>query len=179
MIGGPQGGIILGKAALDRGGPQEPAGPDRPRGQADAGRAGGHAGAVSRRGPGAWRGADAADAPPRVWPTSRPRPSGSPRRFAAAAPGGATAAVVEGFSQMGSGSLPGQDLPTRLVAVPAGGWRRARSPAACGGTPAGLRPRAPGPSAGRSPHAARTARKPSWLPRSAAALHEERTDRSC
>ena len=30
---------------------------------------------------------------------------------------GAKAAVVEGFSQMGSGSLPGQDLPTRLVAV--------------------------------------------------------------
>jgi L-seryl-tRNA(Ser) seleniumtransferase len=27
--------------------------------------------------------------------------------------------VVEGFSQMGSGSLPGQDLPTRLVAVEA------------------------------------------------------------
>ena len=25
--------------------------------------------------------------------------------------------VVDGFSQMGSGSLPGQDLPTRLVAV--------------------------------------------------------------
>ena len=33
---------------------------------------------------------------------------------------GAKAAVVEGFSQMGSGSLPGQDLPTRLVAVQAG-----------------------------------------------------------
>ncbi len=33
---------------------------------------------------------------------------------------GATVAVVEGFSQMGSGSLPGQDLPTRLVAVQAG-----------------------------------------------------------
>ena len=31
----------------------------------------------------------------------------------------AKAAVVEGFSQMGSGSLPGQDLPTRLVAVQA------------------------------------------------------------
>ena len=31
MIGGPQGGIILGKRGLDRGGPQEPAGPDRPR----------------------------------------------------------------------------------------------------------------------------------------------------
>lgn len=30
---------------------------------------------------------------------------------------GATVAVVDGFSQMGSGSLPGQDLPTRLVAV--------------------------------------------------------------
>jgi L-seryl-tRNA(Ser) seleniumtransferase len=30
---------------------------------------------------------------------------------------GVQAAVVEGFSQMGSGSLPGQDLPTRLVAV--------------------------------------------------------------
>jgi L-seryl-tRNA(Ser) seleniumtransferase len=29
----------------------------------------------------------------------------------------AMAEVVEGFSQMGSGSLPGQDLPTRLVAV--------------------------------------------------------------
>jgi L-seryl-tRNA(Ser) seleniumtransferase len=36
----------------------------------------------------------------------------------AAAPG-ATVAVVEGFSQMGSGSLPGQDVPTRLVAVAA------------------------------------------------------------
>ena len=32
---------------------------------------------------------------------------------------GAEVAVVEGFSQMGSGSLPGQDLPTRLVAVQA------------------------------------------------------------
>ena len=32
---------------------------------------------------------------------------------------GAKVAVVEGFSQMGSGSLPGQDLPTRLVAVQA------------------------------------------------------------
>ena len=32
---------------------------------------------------------------------------------------GAKAEVVEGFSQMGSGSLPGQDLPTRLVAVQA------------------------------------------------------------
>lgn len=37
---------------------------------------------------------------------------------AASAPG-AKAAVVDGFSQMGSGSLPGQDLPTRLVAVEA------------------------------------------------------------
>jgi L-seryl-tRNA(Ser) seleniumtransferase len=26
-------------------------------------------------------------------------------------------AVIDGFSQMGSGSLPGQDLPTRLAAV--------------------------------------------------------------
>jgi L-seryl-tRNA(Ser) seleniumtransferase len=34
----------------------------------------------------------------------------------ASAPG-ATAEVVDGFSQMGSGSLPGQDVPTRLVAV--------------------------------------------------------------
>ncbi len=33
---------------------------------------------------------------------------------------GASVAVVDGFSQMGSGSLPGQDLPTRLVAVQAG-----------------------------------------------------------
>jgi L-seryl-tRNA(Ser) seleniumtransferase len=32
---------------------------------------------------------------------------------------GAKAEVVEGFSQMGSGSLPGQDVPTRLVAVKA------------------------------------------------------------
>ena len=31
----------------------------------------------------------------------------------------AKAAVIEGFSQMGSGSLPGQDLPTRLMAVQA------------------------------------------------------------
>ena len=31
----------------------------------------------------------------------------------------AKAEVVEGFSQMGSGSLPGQDLPTRLVAIQA------------------------------------------------------------
>ena len=30
---------------------------------------------------------------------------------------GASAAVIDGFSQMGSGSLPGQDLPTRLVAI--------------------------------------------------------------
>jgi L-seryl-tRNA(Ser) seleniumtransferase len=29
--------------------------------------------------------------------------------------------VIDGFSQMGSGSLPGQQLPTRLVAVRAGG----------------------------------------------------------
>ena len=34
---------------------------------------------------------------------------------------GATATVIEGFSQMGSGSLPGQDLPTHLVAVQAEG----------------------------------------------------------
>ncbi len=40
--------------------------------------------------------------------------------IAAAAPG-ATAAVVEGASQMGSGSLPAQDLPTRLVAVQSAG----------------------------------------------------------
>jgi len=32
---------------------------------------------------------------------------------------GVNVAVVDGFSQMGSGSLPGQDLPTRLVAVQA------------------------------------------------------------
>ena len=32
---------------------------------------------------------------------------------------GAKVAVVPGFSQMGSGSLPGQDLPTHLVAVAA------------------------------------------------------------
>jgi L-seryl-tRNA(Ser) seleniumtransferase len=32
---------------------------------------------------------------------------------------GAKATVVKGFSQMGSGSLPGQNLPTRLVAVEA------------------------------------------------------------
>jgi L-seryl-tRNA(Ser) seleniumtransferase len=30
---------------------------------------------------------------------------------------GATVSAIDGFSQMGSGSLPGQDLPTRLVAV--------------------------------------------------------------
>ena len=36
-----------------------------------------------------------------------------------AATPGAKAEVVAGFSQMGSGSLPGQDLPTRLVAVAA------------------------------------------------------------
>jgi L-seryl-tRNA(Ser) seleniumtransferase len=46
------------------------------------------------------------------------------RRIAAAvasqAPG-VSAAVVEGFSQMGSGSLPTQNLPTRLVAVQAEG----------------------------------------------------------
>ena len=29
----------------------------------------------------------------------------------------ATVAVIDGASQMGGGSLPGQDLPTRLVAV--------------------------------------------------------------
>ncbi len=29
----------------------------------------------------------------------------------------ASVEVVDGFSQMGSGSLPGQDLPTRLVAL--------------------------------------------------------------
>jgi L-seryl-tRNA(Ser) seleniumtransferase len=34
---------------------------------------------------------------------------------------GAAAEVVEGFSQMGSGSLPTQNLPTRLVAVRAEG----------------------------------------------------------
>lgn len=35
---------------------------------------------------------------------------------------GASVDVIDGFSQVGSGSLPGQDLPTRLVAiVPAGG----------------------------------------------------------
>jgi len=34
---------------------------------------------------------------------------------------GTAAGVIDGFSQMGSGSLPGQDLPTRLVAIgPAG-----------------------------------------------------------
>lgn len=32
---------------------------------------------------------------------------------------GAKVEVIDGFSQMGSGSLPGQDLPTRLVAVQA------------------------------------------------------------
>ena len=45
------------------------------------------------------------------------------RRIAAAIRAGVPgveAAVVEGFSQMGSGSFPGQDLPTRLVAVQAG-----------------------------------------------------------
>jgi L-seryl-tRNA(Ser) seleniumtransferase len=38
------------------------------------------------------------------------------RAIAEASPG-TSAVVVDGFSQMGSGSLPGQDLPTRLVAV--------------------------------------------------------------
>ncbi|MGO9108837.1 MAG: L-seryl-tRNA(Sec) selenium transferase [Thermoguttaceae bacterium] len=33
---------------------------------------------------------------------------------------GANVAVIDGFSQMGSGSLPGQELPTRLVAIEAG-----------------------------------------------------------
>jgi len=39
--------------------------------------------------------------------------------IAAQAPPGTTATVIDGFSQMGSGSLPTQDLPTRLVAVSA------------------------------------------------------------
>jgi L-seryl-tRNA(Ser) seleniumtransferase len=38
------------------------------------------------------------------------------RAIAEQAPG-TTVVVVDGFSQMGSGSLPGQDLPTRLVAI--------------------------------------------------------------
>jgi L-seryl-tRNA(Ser) seleniumtransferase len=38
------------------------------------------------------------------------------RSIAEQAPG-TTVAVIDGFSQMGSGSLPGQDLPTRLVAI--------------------------------------------------------------
>ncbi len=42
------------------------------------------------------------------------------RAIAERAPG-ASAAVIDGFSQMGSGSLPTQDLPTRLVAVNAEG----------------------------------------------------------
>ena len=33
------------------------------------------------------------------------------------APPNAEVTTIDGFSQMGSGSLPGQDLPTRLVAV--------------------------------------------------------------
>lgn len=40
--------------------------------------------------------------------------------ISAGAPG-ATATVIDGFSQMGSGSLPTQNLPTRLVAVTADG----------------------------------------------------------
>jgi L-seryl-tRNA(Ser) seleniumtransferase len=39
--------------------------------------------------------------------------------IAEAAPGVVTASVIDGASQMGSGSLPTQDLPTRLVAVTA------------------------------------------------------------
>jgi L-seryl-tRNA(Ser) seleniumtransferase len=42
-------------------------------------------------------------------------------RIARAISPGIAATAIDGFSQMGSGSLPGQDLPTRLVAIgPAG-----------------------------------------------------------
>ena len=67
---------------------------------------------------------------------------------------GAKAAVVEGFSQMGSGSLPGQDLPTRLVAVQAENLRRGRDrPPPAAARPAGLCAGRARARAGRSAHA--------------------------
>ena len=50
-----------------------------------------------------------------AWRISPPRPSASPGRSAKGRPSVVTTA--EGFSQMGSGSLPTQNLPTRLVAI--------------------------------------------------------------
>jgi L-seryl-tRNA(Ser) seleniumtransferase len=69
MIGGAQGGIILGAARWIQ------AIPDRPRGQADAGRAGSHAGPVSRRSLGARRSADAPDTLPRSGRAGCPGPA--------------------------------------------------------------------------------------------------------
>ena len=73
-----------------------------------------------------------------------------------------------GFSQMGSGSLPGQDLPTRLVAVAAEASRRGRNrPPPAAARPAGLRPRRTRARCWSIPARCWTARRPCSSPRSA------------
>ena len=52
----------------------------------------------------------------------------------------AEVAAVEGFSQMGSGSLPEQNLPTMLLAVGSAKLARTSWPCAFGGAPARIRP---------------------------------------
>ena len=95
--------------------PQEPLGSDRARGKAHPGRAGSDVEPVSRRVAGPARGAHAADASPE--PGGDHRPGRAHRRLINDRTSAAVATTAEGFSQMGSGSLPTQNLPTYLVAI--------------------------------------------------------------
>ena len=129
----PPGRDPAGQGALDPGHSQESAGQDRPPGQADAGRAGGHARAVSRSAAGALRSADAAHAPPRSGghrDAGRTHCRGDPGLRARREGRGRRGLLADGkrlAAGPGPADAPGGRRRPRI-------WKRARLPAACGGT---------------------------------------------